>query len=265
VKSTRPCILVTNDDGFDAPGLAALVSALEPLGELVVAAPDREQSGSSHALTLDRPLRVVDVAEKRYRITGTPTDCVHLAFTTLTGGRRPALVVSGINRGLNIGDDVTYSGTVAGALEGALLHVPALAFSAAIDPAGQVDYTAASVFARDLATQVLSRGLTPGTLLNVNVPACRPRGVRVTRQGTRTYRATAEQRLDPSGRPYYWIAGVDMTPSGESDGDHMALEDGFISVTPLHANLTHEASIAGLAEWGLRSPATGDAVAEAGD
>jgi 5'-nucleotidase len=258
-------ILVTNDDGYDAPGLAALTQALLPLGDLVVAAPDREQSGSSHALTLDRPLRVVDVAERRFRITGTPTDCVHLAFTTLTDGRTPALVVSGINRGLNVGDDVTYSGTVAGALEGALLHVPSLAFSQATDSNGRVDFTVASAFAHDLASQVLGRGLTPGILLNVNVPACRPKGVRVTRQGTRTYRATAEERRDPSGRPYYWIAGVDMTPAGEPDGDHVALNQGFISVTPLHANLTHEASLRGLAEWGLESPAAGGRTAEATD
>jgi 5'-nucleotidase len=253
VTSNRPIILVTNDDGYDAPGLSALIEAVQPLGRVVVAAPDREQSGSSHSLTLDRPLRVIEVAEGHYRITGTPTDCVHLAFYTLTG-ETPSLVVSGINRGLNIGDDVTYSGTVAGALEGALLNVPSLAFSAQTDSSGDADYAAAATLARSLAEEALQRGLPRGVLLNVNVPLERAKGLRITRQGSRTYRATAEQRLDPSGRPYYWIAGMDMTPAGEPDGDHAALRDGFVSVTPLHANLTHEASLSRLADWRLDLP-----------
>lgn len=261
MNSDRPIILVTNDDGFDSPGLTALIDAVEPLGRLVVAAPDREQSGSSHSLTLDRPLRVVEVAEGRFRINGTPTDCVHLAFYALTGDRAPALVVSGINRGLNIGDDVTYSGTVAGALEGALLHVPSLAFSAQTDSSGDADYESAATLARSMAQEVLRRGLPTGVLLNVNVPLERPKGLRITRQGSRTYRATAEQRLDPSGRPYYWIAGMDMTPAGEPDGDHAALHEGLVSVTPLHANLTHEASLPRLRDWGLELPAPGEPIA----
>jgi 5'-nucleotidase len=225
------------------------VAALEPLGELVVVAPEREQSGAGHALTLDRPLRVHQVAPGRSRINGTPTDCVHLGTYRLTGGRLPDLVASGINRGLNVGDDVTYSGTVSGALEGALLHVPALAFSAETDGTGQANYGWIQGFARHLAEVVLARGLAPGVLLNVNAPSGVPRGVRLTRQGTRTYRAMAEERLDPSGRPYFWIAGVDMTPSGEADGDHAALREGYASVTPLHANLTHVPSLGGLAGW----------------
>ena len=250
----KPRILVTNDDGYDAPGLWALVGALEPLGDLIVAAPDREQSATAHALTLNRPLRAIEVEPDRYRIDGTPTDCVHLAVRQLTGGRLPDLVASGINRGLNIGDDLTYSGTVAGALEGALLHIPAVALSAASDGKGGADYTHASAFAGAICADILGRGLEPGVLLNVNVPGVEPRGVRVTRQGTRTYRATAEERLDPSGRPYYWIAGVDMTPAGELDGDHVAIADGFVSVTPLHANLTHEPSLERLAKWTLELP-----------
>jgi 5'-nucleotidase len=242
---------VTNDDGFDAPGLAALVEAVAPLGSVVVVAPDREQSGAGHALTLDRPLRVYEVGERRYRVTGTPTDCVHLGVFKLAGVDLPDLVVSGINRGLNVGDDVTYSGTVAGALEGTLLHVPSIAFSAATDPEGRADFVAAAAFARRLTSVVLARGLEPGVLLNVNVPVGVPHGVRVTRQGTRRYRATAEERFDPSGRPYYWIAGADMTPVGELDGDHQAIRDGYVSVTPLHANLTHERSIEVLAGWRL--------------
>lgn len=248
-REKNKLILVTNDDGFDAPGLAALGRAIEALGQVVVVAPDREQSASSHALTLDRPLRVQRVKEGRYRVDGTPTDCVHLAIDSLTGGQLPDLVVSGINRGLNVGDDVTYSGTVAGALEGTLLHVPSIAFSAATDKEGRADYGPAAEIARSVAGVVLRHGLEPGVLLNVNVPRQTPRGVRLTRQGTRRYRATVVERTDPAGRPYFWIAGLDVTPTGESDGDHQAIRQGYISITPLHANLTHEPSLDRLAAW----------------
>jgi len=253
-STDAPRILVTNDDGYDAAGLAALIEAVEPLGQVIVVAPDREQSGAGHALTLTRPLRVREVAPRRYRVDGTPTDCVHLAIVRLTSGVLPDLVVSGINRGLNVGDDVTYSGTVAGALEGTLLHIPSLAFSVERDANGVADYTHAAELARSLAAEVLERGLDPGVFLNVNVPFGAPRGVRVTRQGTRSYRATAEERLDPAGRPYYWIAGADMTPTDEIDGDHVAIRDRFVSVTPLHANLTHTPSLEGLEGWKLGRP-----------
>jgi len=250
----RPCLLLTNDDGYDAPGLAALVGAVEPLGEIVVVAPDRERSGAGHALTLGRPLRVWQTAPGRYRVDGTPTDCVHLGVFNLTGGRAPDLVISGINRGLNVGDDVTYSGTVAGALEGTLLNVPSLAFSAARDDDGRADYAVAAAFARSLARRVLRYGLPAGVFLNVNVPPSAPAGVRITRQGMRSYRAAVVERLDPSGRPYYWIAGADTTPSGEADADHTAIRDGFVSVTPLHSNLTHAPSLPALLAWDLTLP-----------
>ena len=249
--SEKPCILLTNDDGYDAPGIAALIDALAPLGPLVVVAPDREQSASSHALTLDRPLRVIRVDEGRYRVDGTPTDCVHLAVPRLTGDRLPDLVVSGINRGLNIGDDVTYSGTVAGALEGTLLGIPSLAFSVMIGEHGKADYRAAAAFAPRLARRVLEQGLDPGVLLNVNFPAGPARGIRITRQGTRSYRTTALQRHDPSGRPYYWIDAADTTPTGEADGDHVAIAENWVSISPLHANLTHEASLERMRGWGI--------------
>jgi 5'-nucleotidase len=152
---------------------------------------------------------------------------------------------------LNIGDDVTYSGTVAGALEGTLLHVPSIAFSVQTDERGRAAYESAIPFARRLARQVLERGLERGVFLNVNFPRGRPRGVRVTRQGTRTYRATAVERVDPSGRPYYWIADAEMTPTGEPDGDHVAIKEGYVSVSPLQPDLTHERSLAVLEGWGL--------------
>jgi 5'-nucleotidase len=254
MASDKPCILVTNDDGYDAPGLTALVEALAPLGDLIVVAPDREQSGAAHSLTLDRPLRVYEVAPRRYRVDGTPTDCVHLAVDRLTNGRLPDLVASGINRGLNVGDDLTYSGTVAGALEGAMLHIHSVAFSTAADARGTTDYTATAGIAKKLCAEILNRGLGSGVLLNVNVPAGNPKGIRLTRQGTRTYRATVEERRDPAGRPYYWMAGTDMTPAGETDGDHIAIRDGYVSVTPLHANLTHEKSLEGLSDWPWELP-----------
>lgn len=248
------CLLLTNDDGYDAPGLAALVAAVEALGRIVVVAPDRERSGAGHALTLGRPLRVWKTAPDRYRVDGTPTDCVHLGVFNLTGGKAPDLVISGINRGLNLGDDVTYSGTVAGALEGTLLEIASLAFSAGTDEDGRADFDTAARFARRLAERVLAQGLPVGVFLNVNVPHGPPRGVRVTRQGRRSYRAAVVERLDPSGRPYYWIAGAETTPAGEPDGDHAAIEERMISVTPLHANLTHAPSLATLARWELTLP-----------
>jgi 5'-nucleotidase len=205
-------------------------------------------------VTLDRPLRVDRVGTDRFRVDGTPTDCVHLGVERLTGVA-PRLVVSGINRGLNLGDDVTYSGTVAGALEGTLLGIPSIAVSAATDASGRASYGHAAAIARYVAEQVLARGLGSGVLLNVNVPAGRPRGLRVTRQGSRIYRATAEERTDPAGRPYYWIAGTDATPAGEADGDHRALADGCVSVTPLQANLTDERALGALGGWALCLPA----------
>jgi len=249
--SAGPLVLVTNDDGFDAPGLHALVEALASLGRIVVVAPDREQSAAAHALTLRVPLRVYQAGEDRWRVEGTPTDCVHLGIFNLTGRRDPDLVLSGINRGLNVGDDVTYSGTVAGALEAALLGVPALAVSAQIDASGAPDYARAGAIARELAERLLAQPLPRGVFLNVNVPAGVPREIRITRQGTRSYRAAVVERLDPAGRPYYWIAGADTTPAGEPDGDHRAIEEGCVSVTPLHANLTHGPTLPVLADWGL--------------
>lgn len=246
-----PTILLTNDDGFDAPGLAALVRAVDGLGRTVVVAPDRERSGAGHALTLGRPLRVREVGPQSFKVDGTPTDCVHLGVFHLTGGAPPDLVISGVNRGLNVGDDVTYSGTVAGAMEGTLLHIPAIAVSAQYNDVTAPDFDIAARFTRRLAERILRDGLPSGVFLNVNVPLAPVRGVRATRQGSRTYRAAVLERLDPSGRPYFWIAGADTTPSGEPDGDHVAIADGFISVTPLHADLTHTPSLGLVSQWKL--------------
>jgi 5'-nucleotidase len=250
----RPCLLVTNDDGIDAPGLAALAAAVADLGRVVVIAPDRERSGAGHALTLDRPLRVRSRGPDRFEVDGTPTDCVHLGVFNVTGGRPPVLVLSGINCGANLGDDVTYSGTVAAALEGTLLRVPSVAFSTERDAGGEATYRVAAALAAVIARKILMHGLPPGVLLNVNVPGGTPRGIRITRQGARTYRAAALERLDPSGRPYFWIAEADTTPSEEEDGDHAAVREGYVSITPLHADMTHDPSRGLLATWGLTLP-----------
>ena len=254
VSSERPCLLVTNDDGIDAPGLAALASAVAHLGRVIVVAPDRERSAAGHALTLNRPLRVRARGEDRFEVDGTPTDCVHLGVFNLTGGRPPQLVLSGINRGVNLSDDVTYSGTVAAALEGTLLRIPSIAFSAERDADGRSHYTVGAGVASRLALEVLRNGLPQGVLLNVNVPLGTPKGIRITRQGSRTYRAAALERLDPSGRPYFWIAAPDTTPADEPDGDHAALREGYVSVTPLHADMTHDPTRGVLAGWGLTLP-----------
>lgn len=250
----RPCLLVTNDDGIDAPGLTALAGAVAHLGRIVVIAPDSERSGAGHALTLGRPLRLRSRGADRYVVDGTPTDCVHLGVFNVTGGRPPVLVLSGINPGANLGDDVTYSGTVAAALEGTLLRIPSVAFSVERDAEGEPSFDVAAALASSIAEKILTHGMPPGVLLNVNVPLGAPRGIRITRQGTRTYRAAAVERLDPSGRPYFWIAGADTTPSEEPDGDHAAVREGYVSITPLHADMTHDPSRALLATWGLKLP-----------
>jgi 5'-nucleotidase len=235
-----PLLLVSNDDGIHSLGLAALVAAMSTVGEVVVVAPDREQSACSHALTLHRPLRIDQIGERRYVVDGTPTDCVNLAINGIMP-RRPALVVSGINKGANLGDDVTYSGTVSAAMEGTLLGVPSIAVSLI----GRHDFAfdAAAEFARRLATWVLTVGLPPDTLLNVNVPQLQdgaaPRGVERTRMGRRRYGDAIVEKVDPRGRKYYWIGGEELDFVEEEGTDFYAVRQGLISVTPIHLDLTN--------------------------
>ena len=196
-------ILVTNDDGVESPGLAALAQALGPLGDVTVVAPLRETSAIGHALTLHDPLRLERVRDRVYAVDGTPTDCITLGVFTVLGSL-PDLVVAGINRGLNIGDDVTYSGTVAGALEAVLLGVPGVAVS--VDKGGDGwEFSAAARVAAMFAEAVLERGLPPRVLLNINVPKGEPHGTRVTVQGRRNHSTSVTERIDVRGRPYYWI------------------------------------------------------------
>jgi 5'-nucleotidase len=232
-----PRILVTNDDGIFSEGLKQLAAAMAELGEVLVVAPDREQSATGHALTLTRPLRMHKVQDHWYAVDGTPTDCVNLAVLALLKDAQFDLVCSGINFGLNLGDDVTYSGTVSATFEGALLGIRSLAFSQEI--AEGYSFTRAARFARELAAAVLAAGdLPPDLLLNVNVPARPIQGVSFTRLGRRVYKQSVEEKLDPRGRKYYWIGG---SPQWQMDvgTDHEAVSSGRISVTPLHLDLTY--------------------------
>jgi 5'-nucleotidase len=235
-----PLILVSNDDGIHSAGLAALATALEPIGEVVVFAPDREQSACSHALTLHRPLRIDEVQPGRFAVDGTPTDCVNLAVNAILKGR-PSLLVSGINRGANLGDDVTYSGTVSAAMEGTLLGIPSIAMS--LIGRTTFDFGVSASFAARLARWVLEHGLPPDTLLNVNVPqdfeGAAPRAVALTRMGRRRYGDAIVEKIDPRGRKYYWIGGEDVPFVAEEGTDFHAVHQGLISVTPIHLDLTN--------------------------
>lgn len=247
-------ILICNDDGIRAAGIRALEAALAPLGEIWVVAPDREQSAASHSLSLYRPLRVEELDDRHFAVDGTPTDAVNLAINGIMKAR-PDLVVSGINHGGNLGDDITYSGTVSAAMEGTLLGIPAIAMS--LVGRDSLEFGPAAEFAARLAATVGARGLPRDTLLNVNVPGLpleELRGYRITRQGKRRYGDAIVEHLDPRGRKYYWIGGDDLGFVPGEGTDCTAVADGFISVTPLHLDLTNYASIAELGELALPWP-----------
>lgn len=235
-------------------GLRALADRLADLGELYVVAPDRERSATGHAFTLDRPLRCEEVEPRWFMVDGTPADCVYLGVLKICP-RRPDLVVSGINHGLNLGSDVFYSGTVAGAVEAALRDVPAIAMSLewkrGTHAAGQ-PFAAAAQFAHALGRAVLATGLPSGTLLNVNVPeTTRGRGYRWTRLGKRVYRDQVDERADLRGRRYYWIGGPATGYGDVAGSDCHAVRDGVVSVTPLGLDLTHAGLLERLPAWNL--------------
>ena len=243
---SRPLILVTNDDGVHAPGIQALAKALSDAGDVWTVAPDREASASSQSLTLKHPLRAEKVEPGVFAVDGTPADCVNLAIVKLLP-RRPALVVSGINRGGNLGDDVFYSGTVGAGREATFFGVPAIAVSLAAR--ADLDYTEAAAFSLRLAGLVIERGLPERTLLNVNVPPGTPTGVAVTVQGRRVHEGTILEGLDPRHRTYYWIEeGRDQWVSDEMS-DIFAVRSGLISVSPLQVDTTNHRVVAQLKEW----------------
>jgi 5'-nucleotidase len=244
-------ILVTNDDGVRSEGIHALARALEPLGVVTVVAPHDEASAIGHALTLRRPLRMQRLEERVYEVDGTPTDCVNIAVTQIYKGSSD-LVVSGINKGYNLGDDVTYSGTVAGALEGALLGIPSIAVSLERTRLETYDFGVAAAAAARVADAVLRHGLAPRTFLNINVPAGQTKGTRTTFQAKRNHITVVAERLDPRKKPYYWIEEGDDEWEPHDKSDYQAVKDGFISVTPLHPDMTSYDSLASL-ETLLRS------------
>lgn len=247
--SNPPRILVSNDDGYLADGLVALAEAMSALGEVWVVAPDREQSAASHSISLHRPLRIKQIRPRWYAIDGTPTDCSYLAVHHLMKDARPKLMVSGINHGANMADDVTYSGTVAAAIEASLLGVPAIAFS--LVTRHRFDFSHAARFAQKLAAAALAHPLPSSMLLNVNIPA----GIElttyaVTRLGKHSYGYEVVENVDPRGRKYYWIGGSEYQHENIPGSDcNAVLDDKVVSVTPLHLELTDQALIDEIQTW----------------
>ena len=243
-------ILLSNDDGVHAPGLAALAAALEPLGRLTVVAPDRNRSAASNSLTLDMPLRVGRLENGFHYVNGTPTDCVHLAITGLLHQAAPDLVVSGINNGANLGDDVLYSGTVAAAMEGRFLGRPAVAVS--LVSSEPRNYETAARVARLLIERMEEGAIAPDTLLNVNVPDVpwtELAGLRATRLGARHKAEPVLEQADPRGRPVYWVGEPGGAADAGEDTDFAAVAAGYVSVTPLTTDLTHRSMLRGVADW----------------
>ncbi len=247
-------ILLTNDDGIHSDGLTKLEAALREVGDVYTVAPASEMSGASHSLTLSRPLRIRRIDERHWTVDGTPTDCVTLALHRILGDEeRPHLCVSGINHGGNLGDDASYSGTVAGALEATILGVPGLAFS--LVARENFDFTEAARFAVVAVRNTLETGLPEGTLLNINIPRGEIRGARVTRQGIKHARPIISEHIDPRGKAYYWIGEEYYTKPSEEGTDYHAIERGYVSVTPMRSDMTDHNSLVALDSWNKISTA----------
>ncbi len=249
----RPRILLTNDDGINAPGLAALCARMKEIGDVVVVAPDSERSAVGHAITLADPLRVWHVEKDGgffgYAVNGTPADCVKIAYWALLD-YKPDLLVSGINLGSNTGINVIYSGTVSAATEGTILKIPSVAIS--LTTYTNPDFTYAAKFAQKLGLMVLERGLPNGTFLNVNVPPVREeaiRGVVVTRQGRAVYRERFDKRVDPQNRVYYWLTGKKVEVEEDEGVDDRAILNHKVSITPIHYDLTNYGYLEELKRW----------------
>ena len=241
-------ILVTNDDGIHSDGLRVLEIALKELGDVYVVAPMSEMSGASHSLTLARPLRIRQMDIRHWAIDGTPTDCVTLALNKiLPEDERPHICVSGINHGGNLGDDATYSGTVAGALEASILGVPGIALS--LVARDNFDFSQAAAIAVVAARKVLDEGLPEGTLLNINIPPGEIKGVKVTRQGIKNARPVITEHIDPRGKPYFWIGEEYFSTNSAEGTDYNAVELGYVSVTPLRSDMTDHQALTSLETW----------------
>src|SRR6266480_2218275 len=247
-------ILLTNDDGIQSAGLVALERALRAVGDVFVVAPASEMSGASHSLTLARPLRIRQIDDRHWTVDGTPTDCVTLALNKiLQESELPHVCASGINHGGNLGDDATYSGTVAGALEATILGVPGIAVS--LVAREHFDFKEAARFALLAVKKILSEGLPEGTLLNINVPLREITGVKVTRQGIKNARPVITEHIDPRGKPYFWI-GEEYFNFNAADGtDYSAIEQGCISITPLKSDMTDHRALTAIETWNyLKDP-----------
>jgi 5'-nucleotidase len=238
MTASKPLILLTNDDGYLAPGIAALRKGAERLGHAVIVAPDREKSATSLALTLHHPLRVKEVQDGLFAVDGTPADCIYLALQKLVP-RKPDLILSGVNNGPNLGQqDVAYSGTVAGAIQGTFFGIPSLAISCLSDADRQFDFDYAADVAVRLAGYFLKEGVPSGITLNVNIPPAPFKGLRVTRLGTKRYSPEIVEAKDPRRLPYFWIGLGRPVPAGDAESDIGATRQGFVSLTPLHSDLT---------------------------
>jgi 5'-nucleotidase len=237
---TRPLVLCSNDDGIDAPHLTALAALIEDFADVLVVAPERQRSAASHAITLHKPLRLTEVAPRRYALSGTPVDCVYLGMLKLCD-RLPAVVVSGINEGYNLGSDVFYSGTVAAAVEGALRGAAGLAFSLA--PRAE-DAARAIRFAAAVVRAAVAEPIPAGTVLNVNLPGTPTDLYQWTVLGRRFYEDDVAERRDPRGRPYYWVGGGPAGHDNVEGSDCVAVARGWNSLTPMHLDLTDHRRVA---------------------
>ncbi|OGP31285.1 MAG: 5'/3'-nucleotidase SurE [Deltaproteobacteria bacterium GWC2_42_11] len=242
-------MLVSNDDGVHSDGILRLAKVLKKLGDVFIVAPDRERSAASHSLTLHRPLRVEKVGHNIYSVDGTPTDCINLAINGILP-ERPDIVVSGINKGGNLGDDVTYSGTVSAAMEGTLMGIPSIAVS--LVGHDNFDFKYAARFASKLVKYVISHNLPKDTLLNVNVPGLNNseiKSYRITKLGKRVYGDAIVEKTDPRGKKYYWVGGNNMKWTGGKDSDFEAIANGYISITPIHLDLTNYSALKEIHSW----------------
>ncbi|MEK6693158.1 MAG: 5'/3'-nucleotidase SurE [Nitrospirota bacterium] len=238
-----PTILVTNDDGIYSPGIQILAKTLKALGDVYIVAPDRERSAVSHSLTLHRPLHADEIKERVYSVNGTPTDCVNIGVNGILKAK-PDLVVSGINKGANMGDDITYSGTVMAAIEARILGIPSFAIS--LVASENYLFQESANFGLMLSKAMLTRGLPDDTLLNVNLPNLPlsvMKGVRITRQGKRIYGDVVTEIVDPRGKRHFWIGGNRLSWEKGEDTDFEAIHEGMISITPLHVDLTNYSAI----------------------
>jgi 5'-nucleotidase len=253
MTKSKPSILVVNDDGITAPGIKALMDAMQELGRVVVVAPDSPQSGMGHAITIGKPLRLdkVNIYEgvEMYRCSGTPVDCVKLAVNKIFKGKKPDLCVSGINHGLNNSINVLYSGTMSAAVEGAIESIPSIGFSLD-DYTLQADFSHCLKYVKEIARLVLENGLPANTLLNVNFPAiANIKGVKIARQANAKWAEEFDERMDPHNRPYYWLTGVFELNDGGEDTDVWALEHGYASVVPVQFDMTAHHAIPLLNNW----------------